>query len=74
MSSFTRYIHSNIFNLNFFFFIFLNVFILFYLFLAALGLHCCMRDFPSCDERGLLFIVVHRFLIVVSSLVVEYGL
>ena len=23
------------------------------LFLAALGLHCCMRAFSSCNERGL---------------------
>ena len=41
--------------------------------LAALGLHCCARAFSSCDEQGLLFIAVHRFLIVVASLVVEHG-
>ena len=45
-----------------------------YLFLAALGLRCCMRAFSSCDEQGLLFIVVHRLLIVVASLIAEHGL
>ena len=45
-----------------------------YLFLAALGFHCCMGAFSSCGERGLLFVVVHRLLIVVASLVVEHGL
>ena len=44
---------------------FLNKFIYFiYLFLAALGLHCCMRAFSSCGEWGLLFIVVRGLLIV----------
>ena len=44
------------------------------LFLAVLGLRCCARVFSSCGERGLLFIAVHRLLIVVASLVVEHGL
>ena len=39
-----------------FLFFFLMYFI--YLFLAALGLHCCRRVFSSCSERGLLFIAV----------------
>ena len=30
--------------------------------------------FSSCSERGLLFVVVHRLLIAVTSLVVEHGL
>ena len=34
-----------------------------YLFLAALGLHCCARVFSSCCERGLLFIAVRGLLI-----------
>ena len=50
----------------------INLFI--YLFLAALGLCCCVRAFSSCSEWGLLFIVVHRLLIAVASLVVEHGL
>ena len=29
--------------------------LLFYLFLAALGLRCCMRPFSSCGERGVGF-------------------
>ena len=41
-------------------------FILFYIFLAALGLRCCARAFSS-GERGLLFIVVRGLLIVVAS-------
>ena len=50
-----------------YYFFFINLFI--YLFLAALGLGCCMRAFSSCGEQGLLFIVVHRLLIAVASLV-----
>ena len=45
-----------------------------YLFLAVLGLRCCVQAFSSCGERGLLFIVVHRLLIAVASLVAEHGL
>ena len=45
-----------------------------YLFLAALGLCCCTQSFSSFGKRGLLFVVVHRLLIVVSSLVAEHGL
>ena len=52
-----------------------NKFIYFiYLFLAALGLRCCKRTFSDCCEQGLLFVVVHGFLIDVASLVVEHGL
>ena len=62
-------------NLTNFYFIYLfNKFILFYLFLAVLGLCCCTRAFSSCGERELLFIVVHRLLIAVASFVVEHGL
>ena len=60
-------------NVNFFFF--LNIFYLFiYLFLAALGLRCCVRAFSSCSEWGLLFIAVCGLLIAVASLVAEDGL
>ena len=45
-----------------------------YLFLAALGLHCCVRAFSSCREQGLLFVAVRGFLIAVASLVAEHGL
>ena len=48
-----------------FFFFFLNRFI--YLFLAALGLRCCLRAFSSCSERGLLFVAVRGLLIAVAS-------
>ena len=45
-----------------------------YLFLAALGLRCCARAFSNCGEQGLLFVAVHRLLIVVASLVAQHGL
>ena len=51
-----------------------NKFILFDLFLAALGPRCCTPAFSSCGERGLLFVVVHGLLIAVASLVAEHGL
>ena len=50
----------------------INLFI--YLFLAVLGLHCCVQPFSSCGEWGLLFIAVRRLLIAVASLVAEHGL
>ena len=55
-------------------YIYLNLFIYYYLFLAALGLHCYAWAFSSCGKRGLLFVVVRGLLIVVASLVVEHGL
>ena len=58
-------------DLFFFFFKFIDFIYLFIL--AALNLHCCAQSFSSCGERGLLFVVVHRLLIVVAS-VVEHGL
>ena len=54
-----------------FFFFLIN---LFYLFLAALGLHCCAQAFSSRGEWGLLFVVVRGLLIVVASFVAEYRL
>ena len=44
------------------------------LFLAVLGLRCCVWAFSSYSEWGLLFVGVHRLLIVVASLVVEQTL
>ena len=41
-------------------FIYLFIINLFILFLAALGLRCCVWAFYSCGEWGLLFIVEHR--------------
>ena len=55
-------------------FCFLFLINLFILFLAALGLCCCVRAFFSCGERGLLFVAVRGLLIVVASLAVEHGL
>ena len=47
---------------------------LFYLFLAALGLRCCVLAFSSCSEWGLFFVAVRGLLIAVVSLVVEHGI
>ena len=52
----------------------LNFFKNFYLFLAVLGLRCCVRAFSSCGEQGLVFIVVHVLLIAVASLVAVHRL
>ena len=52
-----------------------KIFLLFFnLFLAVLGLHCCTWAFSSCGEWGLLFIVVHGLLMVVTSLPAEHRL
>ena len=53
-------------------FFFINLFL--YLFLAALGLHCCVWACFSCGEQELLFIAVCGLLIAVASLVAEHGL
>ena len=51
-----------------------NYLFFFYLFLAALGLRCCVQAFSSCGERGLLFAAVRQLLSAVTSLVAEHGL
>ena len=40
-----------------------------FIYLAVPGLLCGAQAFSSCSEPGLLFVVVHRLLIVVASLV-----
>ena len=55
-----------------FFFLIIIYFIL--LFLAVLGLRFCARAFSSCGKRAPLFIVVHRPLTIVASLVAEHKL
>ena len=52
-------------------YLFTLIFLFIFLSLIMLGLHCCVWTFSSC-EGGLLFIVVHRLLIVVASLVAEH--
>ena len=45
-----------------------------FLFLAALGLHCCTWAFSSCMvSGGYPLVTVHGFLITVASLAVEEG-
>ena len=56
----------------YFYYFFFNKFI--YLFLAVLGLCCCVWAFSSCGERRLLLIAVHGLLIAVGSVAVEHGL
>ena len=41
--------------------------------LVALGLCCCTRVFFSCGERRLLFVVMHKLLLAVASLVWSTG-
>ena len=53
---------------------FLSFFLFIYLFVAALGLHCCTLASSSCGERGLLLVAVRGLLIAVASLVAEHGL
>ena len=48
--------------LLFFLILLIFFFFLIYLFLAALGLHCCARAFSSCDEQVLLFVAVRELL------------
>ena len=45
-----------------------------YLFMASLGLRCCVRAFSSCGERGLLFLVMRVILMAVASLIAEHRL
>ena len=71
--SFFRIIYFRFREKKIFILIFLK-FIFIYLFLAALGLHCCAWAFSSRGERRLLFIVVCGLLIAVASLVAEHGL
>ena len=54
--------------------LYLFILFIYFLFLSALGLRCCVRAFSSCGERGLLFVAVPRLLIAVASLVAEHGL
>ena len=61
-------------NDQFLIFLFLINLLFIYLFLAALGLCCCVQVFSSCGEWGLLFVVVHGLLIAVASLVAEHRL
>ena len=42
--------------------------------MAVLGLRFCARAFSSCGKRGPVFIVVHRPLTIVASLVAEHRL
>ena len=57
------------------FHIFIYLFVcLFVLIFVCIGSSLLHAAFSSCGEWGLLFIVVHRLLIAMASLVVEHGL
>ena len=60
--TFSRFVHI-VAGVRISFSFYLNLF----LFLAALGLCCCLRAFSSCGERGLLFVGVRGLLIAVAS-------
>ena len=45
-----------------------------YLFMASLGLRCCVRALSSCGEQGLLFLVMRVILMAVASLIAEHRL
>ena len=56
-------------------FLYIYIFFLtYFLFLAVLGLHFCVRAFSSCSERGPLFIAVCGPLTIAASLVAEHRL
>ena len=59
-AAFSFHFQSSIISFPFFFF--------------KLFLYGCAGTFSSCSEQRLFFIAVHRLLIVVASLVAEYGL
>ena len=58
-------------NFIFLFLFFINLFIC--LFLAVLGLRCCVQAFSGYGERGLLFVAVSGLLIAVASLIAGTG-
>ena len=60
--------------LVFFFFNFIYLFILFFKFMAVLGLRLCARAFSSCGKWGPLFIAVRGPLTITASLVAEHRL
>ena len=57
-----------------FLFLFIIYLLLFFYFLAVLGLRFCATAFSSCGKRGPLFIAVHGPLTIAASLVAEHRL
>ena len=55
-------------------FFFLKMYLFAHLFLAVLGLRCCLWDVSHCGERALPFVVMCGLLIVVTSLAAEHRL
>ena len=51
-----------------------KIYLFYLLFLAALGLRCCMQASSSCSEQGLLFVAGRGLLTAVASPVAEHGL
>ena len=51
-----------------------QIYFLFYLFLAVLGLHCCSWTLSSFDKWRLFFSAVYKLLIAVASLVAQHKL
>ena len=69
-----NYVGTLYFLLNFAVNLKLLFFFLNFFFPAALGLCCCTQPFSSYGKWGLLFVVVHRLLIAVASLLAKHGL
>ena len=53
---------------------FFNLFTIYFIFMAVLGLRFCARASSSCGKRGPLFIAVHGPLTIAASLVAEHRL
>ena len=51
-----------------------NFFLIYFIFLAVLGLRCCKGFSLVVESRGYALVVTHRLLIVVASLVTKHGL
>ena len=58
---------AQMFHLFIYLFIYLFIHSFIYLFMAALGLRCCVQAFSSCGKRGLLFVAVHGLLIAMAA-------
>ena len=52
--------------------IFKSFYLFVYLFLAVLGLHCCVQVFSSCDSRDYTLAAMCGLLIVVTSVFAEH--
>ena len=71
ISSYGKCNYNSSLYLKIYIYIYIYRYIFIYLILGMLGLHFFDQALPSCGKWGILFIVVHGFLIAVASLVAE---